>query len=204
MLRLAALLAVAVLAVASPGRAQPAPAAVPVVSGALTKGGEGGKAYAVNTLVDGGPGSLRKALEKRGPRIIKFTVGGVIRLKKPLRIEESQVTVAGETAPSPGITLSGAPVRSWANDVILRHVRVRVGDGPGYNPDDRDVITILGVDDRGKRRSVLGPARNVLIENCSVSWAIDENVSLWFLGIQGVINGDGGVASHGRSPQASA
>ena len=186
MLRLAALLAVAILAVASPGRAQPAPAAVPVISGAQTKGGEGGEVYTVNTLIDGGPGSLRKALEKPGRRIIKFAVGGVIRLKKPLRIEESQVTVAGETAPSPGITLWGAPVRIWANDVILRHVRVRVGDGPGYNPDDRDGITILGVNDKSKRKDALGPARNVLIENCSVSWAIDENVSLWFPGIQGV------------------
>jgi hypothetical protein len=180
------LMAVLMLAVSTPCRAQVPPVPQPVVSGALTKGGEGGTVYTVNTLLDGGPGSLRKALEKPGPRIIKFAVGGVIRLKEPLRIVEARVTVAGETAPSPGITLSGAPVRIWANDVILRHVRMRVGDGPGYNPDDRDGITILGVDDRGKRQEVLGPARNVLIENCSVSWAIDENVSLWFPGIQGV------------------
>jgi hypothetical protein len=176
------LLFVAALAAfaAVPVQAQRAPAAVPVITGAQTTGGEGGKVYVVTTLADGGPGSLRKAVEKPGPRVVKFAVAGVIRLKKPLRIRESRITIAGETAPSPGITLWGEPVRIWASDTIIRHLRIRVGDGPGYDPEDRDGITILG-DETGK-----APARNVLIENCSVSWAIDENVSLWFPGISGV------------------
>lgn len=181
MIRFAAVLtAVLVMAVAAPCRAQADASAMPVVSGARTKGGEGGKEYMVTTLVDGGPGSLRKALEQPGPRIIKFAVGGVIQLKKPLRIWDSQVTVAGETAPSPGITLRGAPLRIRASDVIVRHLRIRVGDAPGFNPDDRDGITILGDKDG------VDQTRNVLIENCSVSWAIDESISLWFPGISGV------------------
>lgn len=90
------------------------------------------------------------------------------------------MTVAGETAPSPGITLWGAPLRIRASDVIVRHLRIRIGDGASSNHDDRDGITILG---EGKEKA---PSRNVLIDNCSVSWAIDENVSLWFPGISGV------------------
>lgn len=179
MVRFAAVLtAVLVMAVAAPCRVQAD--AMPLVSGARTKGGEGGKEYLVTTLVDGGTGSLRKALEQPGPRVIKFAVGGVIQLKKPLRIWDSRVTVAGETAPSPGITLRGAPLRIRASDVIVRHLRIRVGDAPGFNPDDRDGISILG-DKEGIEQT-----RNVLIENCSVSWAIDESISLWFPGISGV------------------
>lgn len=183
MLRIAALVSVLALAVAALPPAQAAPVAAPVISGAQTKGGEGGIVFTVDTLIDGGPGSLRKALDKPGPRIIKFAVAGVIKLKKPLRIANPRVTIAGETAPSPGITLQGGPVRIWASDVIMRHIRVRVGDGPGYDPDDRDGITILGVTDKDPEAE---PARNVLIENCSVSWAIDEVVSTWFGGVEGV------------------
>ncbi len=151
-----------------------------VISGAVTDGGKGGKERLVTNLADDGPGSLRFALEMPGPTIVKFKVGGVIRLKKPLKIREDHVTVAGETAPSPGITIWGAPLRIRANDVIVRHLRVRVGTEPGYTPDDRDGITILG-DKDGPKAST-----NVLIENCSISWAIDENLSLWFPGIKGV------------------
>ena len=180
MIRVALMLAAILLAVVGAPVSAQAGDAAPVVSGARTKGGEGGREYVVRTLVDGGPGSLRKALDQPGPRVIKFAVGGVIELKKPLHIRESQVTVAGETAPSPGITLHGAPLRIWASDVIVRHLRVRVGDAPGYNPEDRDGITIWG-DKKGETSTT-----NVLIENCSVSWAVDENVSLWFPGISGV------------------
>lgn len=173
------IMAVMLSASASSKAVLAAPAAV-VISGAITEGGKGGTERFVTNLADDGPGSLRFALEMPGPTIVKFKVGGVIRLAKPLKIREDHVTVAGETAPSPGITVWGAPLRIRANDVIVRHLRVRVGAEPGSTPDDRDGITILG-DKNGNKAS-----SNVLIENCSISWAIDETVSLWFPGISGV------------------
>ncbi|MGE0665630.1 MAG: hypothetical protein AB7O49_03630 [Sphingomonadales bacterium] len=166
-----------------------APAAPVVVSGAQTRGGEGGTEYLVTNLNDDGPGSLRAALDKPGPAIVKFEVGGVIRLQKPLRLREDRTTVAGETAPSPGITLVGAPLRIRARDVIVRHLRIRVGDArPAENADDRDGITILG------SRKGSAPSSNVLIQNCSISWAIDENVSLWFPDIKAVTIRDSIIA----------
>ncbi|MEN3975905.1 pectate lyase [Emcibacter sp. SYSU 3D8] len=165
-----------------------ADAAGPVISGAQTRGGEGGRTITVSNLKDQGPGSLRAAIEADEPRIIRFAVAGVIRLRQPLKIKHSNVTIAGESAPSPGITLWGAPLRIRANDVIVRHLRIRVGDGPGPSPDDRDGITILGKQNSNPASS------NVLIDHCSISWAIDENVSLWFPGIEAVTLRDSIIA----------
>lgn len=177
----AALIVAATVVVLPAPVGQAANPAVPlVITGAVTRGGDGGRVITVDNLRDSGPGSLRAAIEADGPRIVRFTVGGDIRLAGDLKIRRSRITIAGETAPSPGITLRGASVRIWASDVILRHLRVRVGDGPGPPPFNRDGISIVG-DRDGKLRT-----ENVLIDHCSVSWAIDEGISLWFPNISGV------------------
>jgi len=73
---------------------------------ASTPGGRGGEIVRVTNLRPEGPGSLRAALAHEGPRIVVFEVGGVIDLERQtLRIEAPFATVAGQTAPSPGITL---------------------------------------------------------------------------------------------------
>ena len=79
-----------------------------------------------------GPGSLREAVLAQGPRIVVFEVGGVIDLdRKTLKISEPYLTIAGQTAPSPGITLIRGGIDLGAHDVILQHTRVRVGQA-GY------------------------------------------------------------------------
>ena len=73
---------------------------------AETPGGRGGQIIRVTTLDASGPGSLREAVTTSGPRIVVFEVGGVIDLaKQSISIDEPFLTVAGQTAPSPGITL---------------------------------------------------------------------------------------------------
>ena len=73
---------------------------------ATTPGGRGGRILRVTTLAATGPGSLAAALQTKGPRIVVFEVGGVIDLgRSVLRVSEPDVTIAGQTAPSPGITL---------------------------------------------------------------------------------------------------
>ena len=73
---------------------------------AHTPGGRGGQILRVTTLAADGPGSLRAAVETRGPRVVVFEVGGVIDLgMKELRISEPYLTIAGQTAPHPGITI---------------------------------------------------------------------------------------------------
>jgi hypothetical protein len=132
-----------------------------------TVGGRGGKIIRVTTLNPSGPGSLLEALETDGPRIVVFEVGGVIDFAKhEIKITKPFLTIAGQTAPSPGITLIKTGIDLNTHDAILQHIRVRVGSAgaakrSGWEPDAFSSIN----------------ARNVIVDHCSMTWAIDENLS---------------------------
>lgn len=136
---------------------------------ASTRGGTGGQIIRVTNLSAEGAGSLREAVEAKGPRIIVFEVSGVIDLnKRTLKITEPFVTVAGQTAPSPGITLIRGSVSICTHDVLVRHIRIRPGDAgapkrSGWEPDG---LCAAG-----------GSAFNIVVDHCSLSWAVDENLS---------------------------
>jgi hypothetical protein len=115
---------------ATASAAQPSDVALPGAWGwtAATPGGRGGQILRVTNLRASGAGSLREALEADGPRIVAFEVGGVIDLgKNTLSIKNPYVTVAGQTAPSPGITIIKGGIGIQTHDVILQHLRVRPG-----------------------------------------------------------------------------
>jgi hypothetical protein len=141
----------------------------------------GGQIIKVTNLNDSGPGSLRAAIKASGARVVVFEIGGLIWLKHDLWLDNPDVTIAGETAPSPGITLANGGLHIRTHDVVVRHLRVRVGDNPsGADPESRDAIEVVGVEDGS--RSVY----NVVIDHCSASWAIDENVSTWYANVHDV------------------
>ncbi len=146
-----------------------------------TPAGRGGRVILVTTLDSDGPGSLREALSASGPRTVLFEVGGIVRVREPLVIAEPFVTVAGQTAPSPGITIAGAGVDIATHDVLLQHLRIRVGDEPnGQRGDGRDGITIDGAPDGSRQAS------HIVIDHCSISWAIDEGIGTWNPGVSDV------------------
>lgn len=134
---------------------------------AETPGGRGGRIIRVTTLAPDGPGSFKAAIEARGPRIIVFEVGGVIDMgRKTLSITEPFVTIAGQTAPSPGITLIRTGLDVKTHDVVIRHIRIRTGaDGAAKRSGwEADALSTVG-------------AHNVIIDHCTMTWGIDENLS---------------------------
>src|SRR3546814_6779661 len=91
---------------------------------AATPGGRGGKIIRVTTLAPDGPGSFKAAIEAKGPRIVVFEVGGVIDMgRTTLTITQPWLTIAGQTAPGPGITLIRTGIDVKTHDVVMRHLR---------------------------------------------------------------------------------
>lgn len=130
--------------------------------GRFARGGRGGRVIEVTNLNDAGPGSLREACDAEGPRTVVFRVGGVIRLKSKLVIRNPYCTIAGQTAPGDGICLYGATFAPYAtHDVIIRHVRIRIGDESGVTQDGTGFAS----------------CDHVIMDHCSVAWSIDEAVS---------------------------
>lgn len=128
--------------------------------GRFAIGGRGGKVIAVTNLNDSGPGSLRDAVDQEvGPKTIVFNVSGNIQLKSRLVVSQPFVTIAGQTAPGDGITISRAPIGLTGNDGIVRFLKVRIGGGTTY-----DGMGLTG-------------ANNSIIDHCSISWTIDESFS---------------------------
>jgi len=156
--------------------------------GASSPGGRYGKIIFVSNLNDttdvndpNYEGSFRWALEHTWPvnsgdpysqrRIIIFKVGGVIPLVDSLILKHPFVTIAGQTAPGEGITLKGNGIIIATHDVVIRGIRIRVGDlgPPTCCLDGINISTYYANSD----------VYNIVIDHSSISWAIDENVSTW-------------------------
>src|SRR5690606_31253718 len=60
--------------------------------GKYATGGRGGQVVIVDNLNDDGPGSLRSAIEMKGPRIVVFRVSGTIGLESELEIKQGDLT----------------------------------------------------------------------------------------------------------------
>lgn len=144
--------------------------------------------YVVNTVedlanADTDPNitTIREALEASGPRFVVFDVGGKFEIDNtPIEITNSNITIAGQTAPYPGVTLTLGhldtdtfpPIRIKASDVIIRNIKIRPGRGP-YNAsnllqsdNEMDAISIAATE---------APyPEDIIIDHCSFSWAADE------------------------------
>jgi len=147
---------------------KPPPGHVADYGWASTRGGRGGHIIRVTNLKADGPGSFAAAVAAEGPRIVVFEVAGVVDLDRAIiPITKPCLTVAGQTAPSPGVTFVRGGITIRTHDVIIQHIRVRPGEGGAAKKSGWEVDAI----------ATSGGAHDVIVDHCSVSWATDENLS---------------------------
>lgn len=187
------------LTIAAPAAAQQAAEKTPAFPGAegfgrYVTGGRGGAVYRVTNLNDSGEGSLRWALSKPGPRTIVFGVSGTIHLESALDIP-GNTTIAGQSAPGDGICVADYPVAIKGNNVIVRYMRFRLGN-KYVKKDGADGWDGFGGFDK----------QDWMIDHCSVSWSIDECLSVlgnknttvqWCLVAQSLVNSGHTKGAHG-------
>lgn len=136
--------------------------------GRYTVGGRGGSVYRVTSLEDTNtPGTFRYAATRKGARTIVFDVAGTIYLTSELKISNDFITIAGQTAPGQGICIADYAVVLAANDVIIRYIRFRPGNKSAIEQ-DKEPDGLGGMD-----------RKNIIIDHCSVSWSVDECLSVY-------------------------
>jgi len=145
--------------------------------GANARGGRGGRVIEVTNLDDSGDGSLRNCMEASGPRICVFRVSGTITLKSAIVVRSPYLTVAGQTSPG-GVQIKGTqkPDGNWgvwcvngAHDIILRHLRVRMGGNMQHDAGNN--ILFYGTAEPG--------VHDVIVDHCSVFWGSDTQLD-WY------------------------
>jgi hypothetical protein len=125
----------------------------------------------VTNLNNDGAGSFRAALTATGPRVVIFEISGTINLLSDININSPCLTIAGQTAPSPGITIKGDANASesagglniFTHDVLIQHIRIRPGDG--------GVVIPATAAHNGIMIGYYGDVYNVIVDHCSFSWA---------------------------------
>ncbi|MBR2192536.1 MAG: hypothetical protein IJ910_04395 [Bacteroidaceae bacterium] len=162
--------------------------------GRYVTGGRGGQVYHVSNLKDSGTGSLRWALQQTGAKTIVFDVSGTIHLESALNIG-GNVTIAGQTAPGDGICVADYPCAIKGSNVIVRYMRFRLGN--------KNVL-LNGADGWDGFGAL--DQQDIIIDHCSVSWSIDECLSVlgnknttvqWCLVAQSLVESGHSKGAHG-------
>lgn len=137
--------------------------------GKYASGGRGGKVVTVTSLADdGGEGTLRWAFgqHKGEPITIVFAVSGDIALASELRVNRSDWTLAGQTAPGDGIVITRNKVNlGGSQNFIVRNVRFRIGQKN------------MAGDIQAENACAAENCANFIFDHCSFGWSVEENMN---------------------------
>lgn len=163
--------------------------------GADALGGRGGAVYHVTNLTDDtsnpAAGSFRGVLaqvsndEKKGTvsaATIVFDVGGTIPLTSNLDVKGiSNVTIAGQTAPGPGITMvgykfdvtssSGTKQNDITSNIVIRYLADRRGNT--ISSADDDAMGVLGSTSDQNHNT-----HDIIMDHVTAAWGMDEDLSV--------------------------
>jgi hypothetical protein len=126
----------------------------------------------VTNLNDSGPGSFRDAVTAATPRVVIFETSGTILLASDIDLTQPCITIAGQTAPSPGITIRNGGINVYAHDVVIQHIRIRPGDGGAVQAqtaghDATDIYANFGYE-----------PHDIVYDHVSISWGAGKNVNI--------------------------
>lgn len=116
-------------------------------------------------------GTLREAVEAEGPRYVVFAVSGDIELQSDLVIRHPYITIAGQSAPGQGVQIRNWGIKVQTHDVILRYLRIRVGEikGPG------NLRRVLGEQTHALDLS----GSNIIVDHCEAAYANDQILNFY-------------------------
>jgi len=134
-------------------------------------------------------GAFRACIEDLGDnKVIVFEVSGVISIdnsRRSIKLEDNYVTIAGHTAPSPGITFIDSEHKVSGHDILIQHVRYRGGEQVTEYGETRGNIRIGPKFDSEPWVDTVNDVireeyrpYNIVVDHISVSWAIDENIAI--------------------------
>jgi hypothetical protein len=127
--------------------------------GAMATGGRGGGIYHVTNLDDSGAGSFRDAVSKPN-RTVVFDISGVIKMGDKIRAD-SNITIAGQTAPGDGVVLYGNGV-SFSGNTIIRYMRFRGSMGMA----------------RGACTVAADHLKDIIFDHVSIQWGRWDNLHI--------------------------
>lgn len=130
-------------------------------------------------------GDLRYCLVTvSAPKVIIFETSGYIALTDMIEFGRNSggslddslcdyTTIAGQTAPSPGITIRNHSINIERNcdHILMQHVRMRHGDSD-LTPAEYETWDGLIIDDHASAPS------NIVIDHCSFTWCVDETTQM--------------------------
>ncbi|MFC1610669.1 hypothetical protein ACFL6C_06915, partial [Myxococcota bacterium] len=124
-------------------------------------------------------GSLLECLGYAPPantgKVILFEVSGTIWATSTpyeYRVEHPHTTLAGQSAPSPGITLRNIHFQVRDSEVLVQHLRSRVGDAvDGPDAGNRRSVTIMSTSQKA--------INNVVVDHFTATWGVDTCFTVW-------------------------